>query len=93
MVKHTQTICWQKLTNCLSVFDDFVGLALKGLKKGDSGAVFFCVFCKTFKNNHCLEHIQTATCNLCSLVFGKFLICDILDSHCGNAQFSPAFPH
>ena len=36
MVKHTQTIRWQKPTNCLSVFDHFVGLALKGLK-GDSG--------------------------------------------------------
>ena len=32
MVKHTHTIRWQKPTNCLSVFDDFVGLALKGLK-------------------------------------------------------------
>ena len=31
MVKHTQTICQQKSTNCLSVFDDLVGLALKGL--------------------------------------------------------------
>ena len=25
MVKHTQTIRWQKLTNCLRVFDHFVG--------------------------------------------------------------------
>ena len=24
-------ICWQQSTNCLSVFDHFVGLALKGL--------------------------------------------------------------
>ena len=34
IVKHTQltqTIRWQKLKNCLSVFDHFVGLALKGL--------------------------------------------------------------
>ena len=31
MVKHTQTIRRQKATNCLSVFDHFVGLALKGL--------------------------------------------------------------
>ena len=31
MAKQTQTIRWQKLTNCLSVFDHFVGLALKGL--------------------------------------------------------------
>ena len=29
--KHTQTICCQKPTNCLSVFDHFVGLAFKGL--------------------------------------------------------------
>ena len=31
MVKHTQTIRRQQQTNCLSVFDHFVGLALKGL--------------------------------------------------------------
>ena len=32
MVKHTQTIRRQKPTNCLSVFNHFVGLALKGLR-------------------------------------------------------------
>ena len=32
MVKHTQTIRRQQLTKCLSVFDHFVGLALKGLR-------------------------------------------------------------
>ena len=32
MAKHTQTICQQKATNCFSVFDHFVGLALKGIK-------------------------------------------------------------
>ena len=31
MVKHTQTIRRQNLTNCLSVCDHFVGLALEGL--------------------------------------------------------------
>ena len=31
MVKHTQTIRWQEPANCLSVFDYFVGLALKDL--------------------------------------------------------------
>ena len=31
MVKHTQTIRRQQPTNCLSVFDHFAGLALKGL--------------------------------------------------------------
>ena len=32
MVKHTQTIRREKLTNCLSVCDHFVELALKELK-------------------------------------------------------------
>ena len=31
MVKHTQTVRWEQQTNCLSVFEHFVGLALKGL--------------------------------------------------------------
>ena len=31
MVEDTQTICWKKPTNCLSMFDHFVGLALKEL--------------------------------------------------------------
>ena len=31
MVKYSQTICWLLPTNCLSVFDHFVGFALKGL--------------------------------------------------------------
>ena len=39
MVKHTQAICRQKPTNCLSVFDHFMGLALKGLKW------WFCINC------------------------------------------------
>ena len=33
MVKHTETIRWQEPTNCFSVLDHFVVLALKGLKK------------------------------------------------------------
>ena len=32
MVKYTQTIRRQQSTSCLSVFDHFVGLALKGLR-------------------------------------------------------------
>ena len=31
MVKHAQTICRQKSTNCLSVFHHFIGLAPKWL--------------------------------------------------------------
>ena len=33
MVKHSQTIRRQKLTNYLSVFDHFVGLMRKGLRR------------------------------------------------------------
>ena len=32
MVKHTPAISWQQPTNCLSVFDHFVGLARKVLR-------------------------------------------------------------
>ena len=32
MVQHTQTIRWLLPTNCLSVFDHFVGLPLEGFK-------------------------------------------------------------
>ena len=31
-MKHTQTIRWQQSTNCLNVFNHFVGLVLKELK-------------------------------------------------------------
>ena len=33
MVRHTQTIRRQQPTNCLSMFDHFVGFAVKGLKQ------------------------------------------------------------
>ena len=36
MIKHTQTLRRQKPTNCLSVFDHFVGLAYKGLGRHTS---------------------------------------------------------
>ena len=35
MVKHTQTIHQQQPTSCLSVFDHFVGFALKGLSSNE----------------------------------------------------------
>ena len=45
MVKHTQAIHQQQLTNCLSVFDHLVGLVLKGLTVG-----------KTINHTH--PHVQ-----------------------------------
>ena len=39
MVKHSQTIRRQKPTNCLNVFDHFVGLALKWLISESTGYV------------------------------------------------------
>ena len=40
MVKHTQTIRWQQPTNCLSVFDHFKWLVLKGLNLADQTQLF-----------------------------------------------------
>ena len=44
MVKHAQTIRRQKPTNCLSLFDHFVGLALKGL---NASITLIYIDCKT----------------------------------------------
>ena len=40
MVKHIQTICQQQPTICLSMFDQFVQLALKGLKWFRNSTIF-----------------------------------------------------
>ena len=48
MVKHTQTIRWQKPTDYVIVFDHSVGLVLKGLKLNPPQTVlvfFFNLFC------------------------------------------------
>ena len=50
MVKHTQTICRQKPTNCLSVFDHFVGLTLKRLIERKFGVTFFPASKKPLQN-------------------------------------------
>ena len=55
MVKHTQTICRLLLTNCLSAFNHFVGLALKGLTN-DYKQIFphlvkiLCILCASHKH-------------------------------------------
>ena len=55
MIKKTQTIRWQQPTNCLKVFDHFVGLPLKGLmflkmsiiiQYTMSGSIICIIFCK-----------------------------------------------
>ena len=46
MVKHTQTIHRHQPTNCLSVFDHFVNLALKGVSNIESSRILLsCFFC------------------------------------------------
>ena len=47
MVKNTQTIRWEQPTNCLSVFDHFMGLALKWVK---------CFF--PFSSSFCLNYLS-----------------------------------
>ena len=51
MVKHTQTICWQSCRQ--SVFDHFVGLALKELRilQKESIPGFVCVVVYLLKNS------------------------------------------
>ena len=49
MVKHIQTILWQQPTNCLSVFDHFVKLALEGLRQ----KVYICIYAYTDINKIC----------------------------------------
>ena len=58
MVRHTQTIRRLQPTNCLSVFDPFVGLALKGLKS------FKSILNRTFKSKVQYKVIQLNSCCL-----------------------------
>ena len=63
MIKHTQIICWQQLTNCLSVFDHFVGLALKGLrgvwlKTAAKSSLFFKNILGQFINVRFVDHLE-----------------------------------
>ena len=57
MVKHTQTNRRQQPKNCLSVFDNFVGLTHKGLiqivEKSDTLSICF-VYCKSEDAVYCL---------------------------------------
>ena len=41
MVKHTEIVRRKQSTNCLSLFDHFVGLALKGLNGSVDGMLIF----------------------------------------------------
>ena len=52
MVKHTQTLCRLLPTNCLTVFDHFVGIVIKGLIWKESD------ICEIFKNTYFEEHLQ-----------------------------------
>ena len=49
MVKHIQTIRWLLPTNCLSVFNHFERLALKGLNTFHYSAVIITEYWKTLK--------------------------------------------
>ena len=60
MVKHIQTIRQQKPTNCLSVFDHFVELALKGLKEIPFDGTF-----QTPSQTHNWKKTATFIANVC----------------------------
>ena len=64
MVKHTQTIRRLLPANCLSVFDHFVGLALKELKKQllkiVLGIAFLMVVDNLIKNSREVDYLSKA---------------------------------
>ena len=55
MVKQTHTTRRQQPTNCLRVFDHFVGLALKGLKVPWHIGSFFAYFLRALIGDHPLS--------------------------------------
>ena len=59
MVKRTQTIRRLLPTNCLSLFDHFVGLALKGLKNMD----FLLVNLQIVQNKYSLKKCERLLLN------------------------------
>ena len=61
MVKHTQTVLRQQLTNCLSVFDHFMGVALKGLIS----------LMESNWSSH-MQCIYVSGCFLCSMSIGTY---------------------
>ena len=67
MVKHTQTICRLLPTNCLSVFDHFVGLTLKGLISisGSSASVSGCNFFNILHGDIHQEKVACETATFC----------------------------
>ena len=57
MVKHTQTIRRQQLTDCLSVVYRFVGLALKGLTDQKPQAKVTIIFMDFHRTSGCFPSI------------------------------------
>ena len=62
MIKHTQTICQQQPINCWDLYDSFVGLGLKGLKKRNYLIhTLTSTDCKQeYTSNECYTHIETS---------------------------------
>ena len=78
MVKLTQTICWQEPRTCLSVFDHFVGLALKGLAHFIPMFPFLSAFAKCgeilkMKGNFCTKLVFKKVKRLVGSFLNKFI--------------------
>ena len=75
MVRHTQTIRRLLPMNCLSVFDHFVGLALKRLLNPFQANVFFIWPFKLSENQdfiQCFQEVHGYGQQLCESVKGIF---------------------
>ena len=73
MIKHTQTIRWLLPTSCLSVFDHFVGLALRGLKTCSCNA-FNLHSSKMYFNLNSREFEQMLHSNIEILLLRRFVL-------------------
>ena len=92
MVKHSQTIRRQMPTNCLSVFDHFVGLALKRLFKKEASPLLVSIF---IDNNKLLFTIDNSKFYLRlydSKLYSKitFLMVNFLRSRILKVGISPS---
>ena len=75
MVKHNKIIRQQQLTTCLSVFDHFVGFALKGLKQQN------CFSLKKKKTNELAYYVTKKTLDLNSLAPNNCIFLPFLNVH------------
>ena len=92
MVKNTKAICRQKLTNCLSVFDHFLVLALKGVNTLLTKPLT--IFMKKFHRRRLQMSVESQRHLWEKRLFHRFLLLPVavLEPDNWNIPFSNIFP-